>query len=147
MAEIEGLKELSRALKELDPRKQQRAIRNAASAAMLPVMKEARNRVPQGDRAHKTYKGRWVAPGFASRNIKRSSKTSRDKMRFTASVGVSREAFYATQFVELGTTYISAIPWLRPAYESNRKNVENLFKKKLREQIIKQAQKVTRARR
>lgn len=113
---------------------------------MQPVKREAESRVPRGDREHKTYKGRWVAPGFAARNININTYTSRDKSRIGATVGTKREAFYARQFLELGTAHIAPRPWLRPSYRSQRRTMERDFRRFLREKIIQQARKVKKPR-
>ena len=139
---IEGFAELERALKELSVVKQRRAIRNAARASLLPVEKSAKQLVPKGTRPHKTYKGRLVGPGFASRNINRSSGMSKDGATFFATVGTKKEGFYVRQFIEgVVDAPQKPQPWLRPAYEVNRGKVKKLFAQKLREQIIKQAKK------
>jgi hypothetical protein len=54
-------------------------------------------------------------------------------------VGVAPEAFYGVQFLELGTRHIPRRPWLEPAYRSQSREVVELFRKKLKQQIEKQA--------
>lgn len=139
--DVEGFEELERKLERLDPKYQKRAYRNAANAAMLPVARAAKTSAPVGLEAHKTYKGRWVSPGFLSRSVRRKSIAYRDGSKFLALVGVAPEAFYGLQFLELGTSHISRRPWLEPSYRNNRRQVVSLFRKKLKEQIEKQAKK------
>jgi HK97 gp10 family phage protein len=43
---------------------------------------------------------------------------SQDKQAAAALLGVDSEAFYAVQFLELGTSKTKAQPWLVPAFES-----------------------------
>jgi len=145
--QVLGLRELNDALKQLEPRKQINAIRNASRAAVGPVRKDAISRVPRGDKAHKTYKGRWVAPGFAARNINVNTYTSRDKSVIGATVGTKKEAFYVRAFLEEGTAHIAPRPWLRPAYEANKGSMERIFRRSLRQKIIQQAKKVRKPRR
>lgn len=148
MAEqIVGLRELQKALKELSPQKQQNAIRNAVRAAIKPTKEAAENLAPKGDEAHKTYRGRWVAPGFLSRNINVNTSVSRDGTRIYATVGTTKEAFYGRQFLEVGTRYIKQVQWLRPAYEATRYKMRRIFQIELRKKIIAQAKKVKKPRR
>lgn len=144
--EILGLRELNRALKELDPRKQVNAIRAATRAGLKPTLVVARQLAPQGTRSHRTYKGRLVAPGFLSRNINVSTRVSRDRTRAWSTIGTTKEAYYGRQFVEIGTRYSAPQPWLLPAYESTRRNMFNVFKMELRKKIIAQAKKVRKPR-
>ena len=102
---------------------------------MTPVVREAKNRAPRGDRAHKTYRGRLVAPGFLSRNIKKKTFKSRSGSFASASVSASTEAFYGTQFVERGTKYNPAQKWLGPAFLSKKNDVLKRFNSRLRKKI------------
>lgn len=116
---LEGVAELNRKLNLLaDPKENTKVLRQSAGAAMRVVQKEAKARVPQGSVAHKTYKGRLVAPGFASRSL-RVVTSARDGV-VTARLGVRAEAFYALQFIELGTSKIPRAPWLVPSFESKQ---------------------------
>lgn len=144
----DGFSDLSKALKELDPRKQVNAIRNALRASLKETKKTAERLVPVGQKAHRTYKGRLVTPGFAKRNINISTRVSRDKYRINATVGTKKEAFYVRQFLEKGVPSkgIAPQPWLRPAYEVHRVQMKNEFKIQLREKIIAQAKKVRKPR-
>lgn len=91
-------------------------IRGSVRAGMNAAKKAAKERIPVGTEAFRTYTGRLVAPGFASRNIKMITVLSKDKTTATAILGVSKEAYYAVQFVEMGTSKMAAQPWLRPAF-------------------------------
>jgi len=116
---LEGLANLDAKLKELaDPKINSTVLRAGAVAGMRKVLAQAKATVPVGKVAHKTYKGRIVAPGFASRSLRVKGGVSRDKQSAYALLGVAPEAFYAVQFVELGTAKMPAHPWLRPAFES-----------------------------
>jgi hypothetical protein len=144
----DGFADLSKALRELDPRKQVNAIRNALRASLKETKKTAERLAPVGERSHKTYKGRLVAPGFAKRNININTRVSRDKYRINATIGTKNEAFYIRQWLEKGNPGrgIVAQPWLRPAYEIHRTQMTNEFKIQLREKIIAQAKKVRKPR-
>ncbi len=142
MAEkIKGLKELQRKLAALGPAVGGKALRQATNAAMLPVLQQARSSAPEGTTTHKTYKGRVVFPGFLRRSVIRRSRLSRDKKTAWARVGVKREAFYGTQFLEIGTSRMPRRPWLTPAMDERQDQVTLLLKKKLKAQIDKARKK------
>ena len=139
MARLEGARELSRALSRLGAAAGGKALRSAVTQAMLPVVQEARRRIPESDDdfLHKTYKGRKVSSGFAKRSIRRRSTISRDKTRATAMVGVLPEAYYAVTHVELGTSKQAAQPWLRPSFRAKRRDVLRRLLERLRKNILK----------
>lgn len=104
----------------------------AAAEAAEPIAQRARALIPVGVDAHRTYKGREVQPGFARANIRVKVTLNKDKTAASAAVGVQPEAFYAVQFVELGTSKMPAQPWLRPAYAATRQQVQALLAKNIR---------------
>ena len=115
---VSGLAQIERQLRALAGLEKRKALRRAVKAAIQPALERARAAIPVGVDEHRTYKGRDVKPGFARRSIRVAVKVSRDKMQADAILGVRAEAFYAVQFVELGTTKTPAKPWLRPAFRS-----------------------------
>lgn len=121
---LDGFRALDKQLAELaDAKATGSVLRSGAGYAMRRVAKQAKAAAPVGREAHRTYKGRLVAPGFASRSVRVVTKLSRDKQKVSALLGVRREAFYALQFIELGTSRIPARPWLVPVFERNQKQV------------------------
>jgi HK97 gp10 family phage protein len=142
--EILGARELGRKLDNLSRKVRGSTLRKAANAAVKPVLEEARNRIPVNkvEELHKTYKGRHVAPGFAKRSVAAKVKLSRDGRAVFASMGVRREAFYAVNFVELGTSKQPAQPWLRPAFEAKHQAALTKFSEVLKEQIDKVARDI-----
>lgn len=139
MTDIQGVKELSKQLSELGKQAGGKALRSAVSAAATVIKREAKINIPKGRRAHKTYKGRLVAPGFASRNIISRTKTNASRTKVTARIGVRREAFYAVQFVEIGTKNMRAKPWLERSMRAQKQQALSRFKQKLRANIAKVA--------
>src|SRR5690606_14237732 len=95
-SEIEGMDSALRTFKRLERAGQARVMRRALNAALTPVLKATRRAAPKGDEPHKTYNGRTVAPGFMSRNIRKSTKISRDKRRVFGSVKPAPEAWYGS---------------------------------------------------
>lgn len=118
---LKGVAQLTRQLDALGKLDDGKALRAAVNAGIKPAKEVAKGLIPEGVDAHRTYKGRVVAPGFARRSIATKTKLSRDKQKATAMLGVAPEAFYAVQFVELGTSKMPAQPWLRPAFEATTK--------------------------
>ena len=112
------------------------AVTDATGAFMLE------GNIPVGTHAHTTYRGRLVSPGFAAQSLHIETKLNKRSGSAVALLGVSREAFYALQFIELGTSKYPAHPWLLPAFASSedamlqglasemRKRVERIAKKR-----------------
>lgn len=138
---LEGADALNKKLRELSANASGKVIRQSANAAMTPVLKAARDNAPVGDEPHKTYKGRVVAPGFLSRNIKKFSRLSKSKGTALVFVGPSAEAYYGTQFVEVGTQRTAEQPWLEPAYESQKDEVLRRYGEQIKQRIDKVAKK------
>lgn len=143
MAEIKGAKELSRKLSALGAAAGGKALRSALMSAALPVLREAQARAPVSDRDYlkKTYKGRYVAPGFLKRNIARKSILYKNKQTAKVLIGPKPEAFYGTQFIELGTSTIPKQPWLEPAFRSQKNAAVRRLSERLKSLIEKAARK------
>lgn len=140
---VRGAKELSKKLRALGQKTGGKVLKSAAYSAMLPVLRSAEASAPVDDRSHlrKTYKGRAVAPGFLSRNIKRHAWLAPGKNYVRVRVGPASEAYYGSLFVELGTSSQAAQPWLGPALERNQGRVLDLFKQKMKVVIEREARK------
>lgn len=136
MANVDGMAELLKKLEAMgDVRQTQRVLRSAAGVGMRRVAREARARVPKGTVEHKTYKGRLVAPGFASRNVRVVTRINRNSGNAEALLGVRREAFYAVQFIELGTARIPATPWLVPSLEAKQDEAVEYMRRQMAKRI------------
>lgn len=151
-----GYKELSAQLSEMGKSLGGAALRSAAMSAMLPALRAAQAAAPQGNPPYgpyaskakpfdpypkKTYLGRRVAPGFASRNVARKSKLSSDKTKVLVMLGVYEEAFYAVQFIELGTSKIPKRPWLEPSFRASLPDIDSRFQERLKTLIDRAAAK------
>lgn len=134
---LEGVAELMNKLGELGRLEDGKALRNATRAAGKVVANRARELIPKGEEAHRTYKGRLVGGGFSSRSIRYIASLSKDKQKATVVVGVRSEAFYAVQFVELGTSKMEKRPWLRPAFQSTIDQQQQALADHLRKTIEK----------
>lgn len=141
-SELEGVPDVLRQLQAAGRLEDGKALRAAVRAGAKPVVVRAQATIPQGSRMHKTYKGRLVAPGFAMRSVSAQVIVSKDKQMAAALIGVKGEAFYATLFVERGTSKMPAHPWLEPAFEGTQREQltavkTNLFRTLKR--VVKQA--------
>lgn len=114
---IDGIAELAAKLSALGKLDDGKALRAAVKAGVKPVFTQAKANIPKSPDAIKTYKGRLVGPGFASRNIRTISQLKQSEGIARASVGVRAEAFYAVRFVEQGTVKQKAQHWLTEASE------------------------------
>lgn len=134
---IHGFAGLDKKLKALGDQKTVIKItKSAVNKSLTPVVKAARQNVPQGTAPHKTYKGRIVSPGFASRNIGKSVKRFQDKI--SGIVGAKNEAFYAI-FFETGTKHMDKKPWLAKSFKMN--DSTKIFSRTVEEWIRKEAKK------
>lgn len=134
---LQGTAQLTAQLRKLGKLDDGKTLRKVVRDAIRPAQKRAQALIPVGNRAHRTYKGRLVGPGFAKRNVVVITKLSKDKQSASALLGVRREAFYAVNFVEIGTSIMAAQPWLRPAFSQTRSEQEQAMKEGLRSAIFK----------
>ena len=145
--QITGYEQIRRQLRAMGAAAGGKALRSAAMTSTLPVVKRAKQLIPVGSPPYesgdpypvRTYKGRLRTPGFAQRNIARKSRLSRDKRFVKVMIGVRPEAFYAVNFIELGTSRIPKRPWLEPALRSSRSQIDQRFKARLKQLIDKAA--------
>jgi HK97 gp10 family phage protein len=87
----------------------------------------------------KTYKGRLKTPGFVGRNMARKSLISRDKRTVVVMLAPRKEAFYAINFYEFGTSRNPPRPWLEPSFRSSIPQVDVRFRAQLKRLIDKAA--------
>jgi len=134
---VKGIDGLDRKLAQLaNPRQQRAVIRSGLNYATTPIIKDVRAMAHKGTRPHKTYKGRLVAPGFASRNVARVTRIVGDAIR--TMISYRKEAFYET-FFERGNKKVKRDPALVPALERNRDKAIERFGKKVIQRIEKVA--------
>ena len=152
---IVGYKELSLQLQAMGRSVGGKTLRSAAMSAMLPALREAQSSIPVGTPPYevkgtgrtvdpypiKTYKGRLRTPGFAKRNLARKAKLSKDRSSVRVMLGVRPEAFYAVQFIELGTSKIPKRPWLEPAFRRSVPAINSRFQSELKRLIDRAALK------
>lgn len=134
MAKIEGLKELSKQLEKLGKELGTKTLRNATRSAMVPTHKKILALTPVGKKAHKTYKGRLVAPGFLKRNLKLRSSSKKGTVK--AFIAAKDEAFYG-MFLALGTKKIPAKDFFFRIFANDRPSIENELVRQLKKRIDK----------
>lgn len=132
---IEGIEDLSKKLNDLSDKMAAKAIRSSVAQATTPALQKMKLAVPVGSKAHKTYKGRLVAPGFLKRSIKRKSYIDKETGNAGAVLGVSAEAFYGVQFLDRGTRFIRAKKWFVTSFESTATSMLDRFKASLAKKI------------
>jgi HK97 gp10 family phage protein len=137
--QLEGMRELMMKLEQIDAAVAVKELRSAALQSTTPTLKKMKLAIPVGSDVHRTYMGRLVAPGFAKRSIKRSTKIEKGKI--VVRIGVKREAFYAVSFLDPGTKKMSAHPWFKSVFEGNKSNIEGRFRDVLKKKIERIARK------
>ena len=134
MAKIEGLRELSAQLNKLESKLATKTLRNATRAAIAPTHKKIKALTPVGKRAHRTYKGRLVAPGFLKRSIKLGSRFKNGVA--SAAIGAKPEAFYG-MFLVIGTKKIKARDFFFRIFANDRPAIESRLVSELKKRIDK----------
>jgi len=143
---LEGLKELDKKLGELGAKLGGKTLRSASLKATTPTVRKMKIKIPVGDKAHRTYRGRLVAPGFARRSIRRRSRFRGGKS--SVSIGVRKEAFYAVNFLDKGATVttrkingkrktikpyrLTAHHWFKDVFTNDRRKKEDNLARQLK---------------
>lgn len=109
--EVKNLSEVLKVFEELSVKAQRSALRKAARAAVKPIIQDARTKAPK-------------RTGKAAKSIHASIKGTNGKVE--AKIGPRPKYFYL-QFHELGTSKMSARPFLRPALDGNAQNATRAF--------------------
>lgn len=111
-SELAGVRDLMKRLDRLGGELQAKTMKAVVHQAMTPARRQAKLSVPVGTKIHKTYKGRWVPPGFAKASIRVKSRI--EEGAAVAVMGVKKEAFYAVQFLERGIGPVTERTYFRP---------------------------------
>lgn len=129
-----GMAELSLKLNKISAAVAKKHLRSAAMYATAPTVKAMKAAAPRGTKAHRTWKGRLVAPGFLSRSVKRVVKFKDGRM--SLKIGVRGEAFYGVTFLDEGTKETSGKHWFKSRFEQDEAAIISRFSNKLRERIL-----------
>lgn len=119
-ASLEGVADLTAKFNEIGVKFTAKNLKVTVREALEIAEHLARARMPTGVDAHYTHRGRLVSPGYALSTLHIETSINKRSGAAVAKLGVGREAFYAVQFVELGTAHMPAQPWLRPSFESSQ---------------------------
>ena len=119
--ELTGVDEILNKLQQMGAnisRLENKALRNAAE----PVLEDAKANVP-------------VRTGKLKKGLKITNVKKKEGIKYIL-VGVDRgdnsEIFYS-KFIEFGTSKMSARPFLQPAYEKNKDNIQKTIANTLKE--------------
>jgi HK97 gp10 family phage protein len=155
-----GYKELDQKLRKMGAAAGGKVLRSAAMTAMLPAAHAAEAAAPVGNPPYfygpgsktgggsfvskdpypvKTYKGNLRTPGYASRNISRKSLISIDKRTVIVMLAPRKEAFYAINFYEFGTSKNPAKPWFEPSFRASIPEVDERLRTQMKRLIDKAA--------
>ena len=137
--ETDGFEALARRFRKLEIKTQGKMLGQVANFSMTPVVKAAKRNAPVGKVAHKTHKGKLVAPGYAKRTIKKRMIKWKDGNGVNIIVGPAKDAYYLTQFVEIGTFKQPRQDWLLKSYRQTKNIVEQRFSDRLGKKIEQQA--------
>lgn len=139
--QLEGVRDATAKINELGVKFAAKNLRASVKTALEEAEHRARARIPVGSVAHITYRGRLVSGGFAVSTLHIETRLDKRTGAAVATLGVGREAFYAALFVELGTAYTPAQPWLRPAFEESQDGMLRTLAAELKERAEKVARK------
>lgn len=144
--ELDGFKELDRALGKLPYEVGTKVLQNAVTSAILPARKAIYNAAPIGqddNRNPESKSGKIkLKYGKLRENIKkRKSRTYSDKSK-SAYISTG-DAFWGF-FLEFGTRYIPATRWFSKAFESAQNEMLAKLKKDLARGIEKKFKELTK---
>lgn len=128
---LEGVAQLTRQLIALGKLDDGKVLRGAVAAGMAPAKKRFLATMAVGTEPHRlsaTYGKLLVAPGYAHQHVKLITTINGQKNIASAVLGVTKEAFYIVNFVELGTRYQAAQPQLRRALSESRSDGEEALR-------------------
>ena len=134
---VTGLRDLEKKLVALGTAVGGKILRQATMNATSPTTKRMKAAAPIGKRAHRTYTGRLVAPGFLKQSVTRKSWYRAG--RVTVKIGVRKEAFYGVSFTDFRRSGQRRQPWFKHIFINDRKSLETRFANELRKKILKAA--------
>lgn len=143
---ITGLAVLSKKLSQLTTLQEGKILKSSSKFAMAAALKRARVNIPVGGKvgrsgrvtvSHLTYDGKRVQAGFAKSQLRTAAFVNKEGTIGGALLTTTKQAFYAINFVELGTRYQLPQPWIRKSLLEARSDVEDRLASKIAEGINK----------
>lgn len=139
-ATLQGVAELDKRLAALSNVVGVSIMRSAVRAGIKPALDQAIALAPISPKEYRLRNHLLVAPGYGARAIRVTTKVEKDGALVTASLGVSKSAFFMVQFVERGTQKMTAKKWLVPAFAGTRPQMEAALAAKLKQRVDKATQ-------
>lgn len=146
---LEGVAALTRQLQSLKALDDGKALKRCVKAGINEALEVAIATCPVGTELHRLsikkrlrvqgIKGNTVGPGFAKASLRTIATINPEKNIASGLLGVRKAAFYVLQYVELGTRYQRAQPFLRNALLSARDRAEEALKASLAKDVEKAA--------
>lgn len=135
--DFSGFKEVSMLMDELPDNLRNRVMQASATAGAREIAKAVRKAAPVSDGKQSPASQKY---GKLKRNIKvkRLRFTARDEKMARVDTG---RAFWGL-FLELGTRYIPAQPWMQPAFEQSAQAAINRMREFMLSKIEKEALKL-----
>ncbi len=127
---LEGTEDLERAIKRLSVDTQGVHLRAAVEAGAEVVRDVASQLAPRS-----THGSRGHPAGFLAKNIRAERQFTRSQDTAVTHVGPTKEAYYG-RFLEMGTVYEPAEPFLRPALDETKNDVVDTIAEHLRNVIL-----------
>lgn len=146
---ITGAREMEAVLRQLPATIAKQVLTKALREAAEPVLEEARALAPVGQEAkgrvrlRTTKRGKVSIANYGKLKLSlRVANVPANRTPHSATVVVTVGKAFWGLFVEFGTRFMSARPFLRPAFESKKIEALNRLGKSLGEQIEKAAQRL-----
>lgn len=146
---IHGAKEMEAVLKQLPDYIAKRVVTGALRKAAEPVLEEARRLAPVGEEAkgrvrlRRSKRGKVSVSNYGKLKLSlRIVNVPSKKTAHSATVAVSIGKAFWGMFVEFGTRFMGARPFLRPAFESKKHEALDRLGKELGDGIEKAAIKL-----
>lgn len=138
-AEVSGFEELEKLLRELPEIAQRRVYREALSAAGKPIAKAARTKAPTKNIRRNIVKklnrrgsrlGEFTVSILARKAYNRYTKVGSRRIKKN-----SEKDAYDSLWYEFGRRGQPATPFLRPAFDENKGNAREIFRKEMKQRI------------
>ena len=135
MTTLEGVEDLEAVLKNMTDDMRGRALRDAAAAGAEITRSVASQLAPRSADGKVMKDGTVRPPGHLAANILAEVKFTRTQDKAEIDIGMHKDAFYGW-FVETGTQFQPAQPFLRPALEATKDDVVDEIRDRLRARIL-----------
>ena len=132
---VEGLQALQDDLLQLPEKIGGRTLQSSLSSAALPIVNEAKDKVPMAHKAYKLYGGGVADPGWLrSRIVRKRVRHSKSSAEVIVTIKDQRQAYF-WRFIEFGTSKLVARPFLRPAFEAKASDAVDRFVERLSDAV------------